>query len=256
MKLIIIVFLLIMTNAKVFSQTYRFDSIVLHNKNVINAKKSSKKVFITTTKKSRIRASNPIFSSSFKEIKELDLVNTLEESDYVFDFTIITPDKLTNSNNYAKTEVTIFDSKTGEFILTTGKFIGLEDEINLTDTKDNYFQTSLERCINSAVIPFIKIITKQTNDNPTIVRGVNHVERVVLIKNANYIEGFRKVKDIEVFLRKGENPEDIQDLLEEAMDKIRMTASISYSPVVLITDTYGLDGNEKVGLKGVCYSFK
>ncbi len=254
MRNLLLTSILLITSLSLFTQNYRYDSIVLKDKIKIEAKKTATNIYISTTDKSVIQPSNYFFGSSFEDFLEFNLVETVQESDYIFDCTI------TGKSEAASTKISIYNSKTGEFVATTGKY----SSINWSrvawgsasyGSKENHFKSSFENCVITAVMPIFSIINGKFNERPITVKGVNDVVNVVVVKSEKYVKGFEKVKDISVRLSVGKSPEDIQEKLEEAMERLRLTASHAYSPLVLITETYGLDGKEKIGFDAVCYKY-
>ena len=246
--LLITISLIISLNS--FSQTFRIDSIIAMDQLKIEAKKTSKKIYISVTERSIVPASSHLFSNAFGEIREMDLVKTIAESDFIFDCTI-------EGNKDAATCIfSIYDSKTGGYISAT-RLVKSSDfeEMEMWRTRKDYHQKVIEKCIFKSALPIIKAINRMPNELMPEIKGNNDVIDVVVLGDVKYAEGLEKSSSFGIKMLYSKN-QNLLEEIEKGINRLQFNGAQRYAPLVIITEWFGLDNTTAVGFSADCYKNK
>ena len=238
-----------------YGQDDRFKDILKNDstKTVIEEKKKeeSYKVFVTTTEKSVWKSDDPRIIEAVSKANKFIIVQSIKESSLVIDFKVA-----------GGVEASVFDSKSGELILKTRKF-------NASSTAFNGYQgkkASLNNCVSEGIIPMLNKFYQNPMDNKIVIRTASDFRRVLVVRNKDLVNEMVKGEEFTVYSggpakkKSSIMPRStvLYDLQQKALVKLQKKAAPSRSPVILITESFGVDAekNEKVGFTVVCYKYK
>lgn len=228
-------------------QTYRIDSIRALDKLKIESRLTSKKIYISVTERSNVPASSHLFRNAFGEIREMDLVETIAESDFIFDCTIL-------GNKDASTCIfSIYDSKSGKFVSST-KIVRSSDfeEMEIYRTRKDYHQKVIEKCILKSALPIIRAINRKPNERLPKIKGNSNIFDVVVLNDVKYAEGLEKSSSFSTKLLYSKKQKLLEEI-EKGINKLQFHGAQRYAPLVIITEWFGLDNKSAIGFKADCY---
>jgi hypothetical protein len=233
-----------------FAQNHRIDSIRALDKLKIESRKTSKKIYISSTDRSVIPPSSHLFSNAFGEILELDVVKTIDESDFIFDCTI------KGTKEAANVIISVYNSKSGEFVSTTKSVRSSDfEEMEMVNTRVNYHQKALEKCILRTVLPLFLAINRDASSPLPKIKGNNDIAQVVVLTDIKYAEGMAKGNEVKASIPKSSKM-GLQEKKELLMNKVRTMGAQRYSPLVIITEWEGLGGDGILSCKAICFKNK
>ncbi len=226
-------------------------TVLIHTVVEEKKKEASYKVFVSTTDKSVWKSDDPRIIEVVSNTDEFTIVKSINESSLIIDFNVT-----------GGVEASVFDSKSGLLILKTRKF-------NASSTAFNGYQgkkASLNNCVSEGIIPILKKYFQNPMDKKIIIRGPTDFRNVLVVRNKEFVAEMDKGEELTIYSggpakkKSSIMPRStvLYDLQQKALIKLQKKAAPSRSPVILITESYGVDAekNEKVGFKVVCYKYK